>query len=626
MGITNRISSTYRSYSSLYWVVISLELFERGAYYGIMGYFPVHLMENLGFSGTEFGILYALLVFLLYFVPIIASSLAKKVGYKTILTIAFVIIIPSYLIMTFTKSWIAFLPIVIAWGIGAGAFKPMVSATIAHVTEKKHRNSAYSIYYLSINWGSLIAMVLIGIFIPQAFAHLVFLVGAVLITINLLITIFLYRDPVEKDPTEKVGTSFTNMIRVLSDGKFALLLLIYSGFFLIFSSMHTFLPAYYTGFGLKPFARFEAPIMSAFNPLTIVILGPFLSRFTDRFESLKLMIIGMLIFCSGLLILGMMPAWYTMMIGIVIFSIGEFLTHPNFISYVSKIAPEDKVALYMGYAFLPSAVGQVVGSVFGGVLWDKVAVGMGRPSLFWGIYIVIGIFTMGNFLLYNMKFGPRPKVASIRGIWRMKRTVAGVWSFAPIVFITGMMMPGLSYIAMEGDGTDGPAVLNLESMVVVPVETIQASGYLGENSEVIEEVNITPPENHFLRRITATVTWRDESDIRRIIRTYENEGDEFGIEFFLPGDERTGQEPISRSSDMVANQHGSPGEVTLELGLDHEFETSRNGTGIWQITVICGTCGDYYANFPSLTYYQDDGNEYSLSLEYDYYTFEGSDQ
>jgi len=476
MRFLEKFGETYRSYPSIYWVVISLELIERGAYYGIMGYFSVHLMQNLGISGTVYGFIYAFLLLLLYFVPIISSSLARKFGYKTILTLAFIILIPAYFSMTFLTGAAAFILPVFAWGIGAGAFKPMVSATIAHVTEKEHRNSAYSIYYLSINWGSLIAMVLIGFLIPQAYAYLVFIIGAVLITVNLLITLFFYRSPVKRDPNERTMDAFRNMFTVLKDGKFALLLIIYAGFFFIFSAMHTFIPVYYTGFGIKPVSWFEAPLMSAFNPLTIVIMGPFLSRFMDKYESLKLMIVGMFIFVAGLLILGMIPIWYMMIIGFIIFSIGEFLTHPNFISYVSKIAPEHKVALYMGYAFLPSAAGNVFGSLFGGVMWDTLAVGNGRPSFFWAIYAGIGLFTIGNFLLYNKAFGKKRDDIdrSRRTFWNSKLTIMGIYIMIIVVIFAGYGTERLNYSPFT-NGDDGPDEARYEEVTVLYAQIVIVS-------------------------------------------------------------------------------------------------------------------------------------------------------
>ena len=604
MGLIEKAISTYRRYPAQYWVVISLELFERGAYYGIMGYYPVHLAQNLKFTGTEIGILYALLVFLLYFVPIVAAAMAKKFGYKTILTLAFIIMIPTYFLMTFLKSYVAFFPAVVAWGISAGAFKPMVSATIAHVTEKESRNSAYAIYYLSINWGSLLAMVTIALLIPEHFAHLVFVVGAVLITINLLITLLFYREPVERNPKEKVSTAFINMGRVLSDRKFTILLIFYAGFFFIFSSMHTFLPIYYVQFGIKPWSWFEAPLMSAFNPLTIVALGPFLAKFMDRFQSLKLMIAGIFLFCIGLLLLGTIPIWYFMIGGIIIFSIGEFITHPNFISYVSKIAPHEKVAMYMGYAFLPSAAGNVLGSLIGGVLWDRIAVGMEKPKFFWAIYIGIGLFTIGNFLIYNRLFGPKTedKAGTKWNFFNSRWSYLGVWAIIPIVVIAGMSMGTTTYYPPEED--------DVRYVYELRTGTISYSGSLEEGESEINEIVISE-EN--VMWVNVTLSWTDEPDQTFLLREFQNQPDEFQLTFAPCNGTESSERDSNRRNDQGAIQFSH----SYMMEPDH-----TNGTGAHTIEVRLVSVGDYTTGFdPPFTLPgrpRDTGNNYDIQVSYDY--------
>lgn len=608
MGIFNKIGETYKRYPPQYWVVISLELFERGAYYGIMGYFPVHLVSNLGFTGTQVGVLYALLVFLLYFVPIVASALARKYGYKNILTLAFIMIIPTYISMTFLRGPIAFFPAVIAWGIGAGAFKPMVSATIAHVTEKEERNSAYSIYYLSINWGSLLAMVAIGLTIPQHFAQVVFVIGAVLITINLLITIFFYKSPVERNPQEKISEAFVKMGQVLSDRKFTILLILYAGFFFIFSAMHTFLPIYYVEFGIKPWGWFEAPLMSAINPLTIVALGPFLSKFMDRFQSLKLMIVGMFTFSFGLLLLGTIPIWQAMAIGIVIFSIGEFMTHPNFISYVSKIAPEDKVALYMGYAFLPSAAGNVFGSLFGGVMWDVVAVGREMPKLFWCIYVAIGFLTIGNFLIYNKFFGPKPEKAEYvkKDFFTFRWSFLGVWAIIPLLVLAGISLGSTTYIGPGEEETEFIWTENTR-MISLPSDLQQGGSFTHE-----EYVNET-----YVIFVNVTLSWIDEPDRTGIIplRQLENQPDTFTLEYI----------PVNQTlrSDSDSNPRSGQGVISFSTAYPVDREKGDdpfNGTGDHSFTVTLDETGDQEpVRGPGIIAGEaDNSNEFSLQIEITY--------
>ncbi|MGA1792629.1 MAG: MFS transporter [Thermoplasmatota archaeon] len=606
MGLKELVPRSFRQYTTQYWVVISLELFERGAYYGIMGYFPVHAIYNLGFSGTVYGALYALLVFLLYFIPIISASLARKIGYKRILTLAFLILIPSYIAMTFMRSEVSFFFAIVAWGVGAGAFKPMVSATIAHVTKKEQRNSAYSIYYLSINWGSFLAMLATGFLIPQHFAQIVFAVGAVLITVNLLITLFFYKDPVEKDPTEKVTTAFKKLNVVLSDRKFAVLLLLYSGFFIIFSSMHTFIPAYYFGFGIQPWRWFTAPLISAINPLTIVALGPFLAKYTDKFDSLKLMITGMLIFCLGLFIIGMIPLWYAMGLGIFIYSIGEFITHPNFISYVSKIAPEDKVALYMGYAFLPSAVGNVVGSLFGGVMWDWIAVGSGHSRLFWAIYVSIGLFTMGSFLIYNKVISPKTEASTPRknGFFNHKLSFLAPWSVVPIVIIAGLSLGITGYVGDPFNGGGDEYRYELRST------TLSFSGSLSEGDSDTNEFMIMEPN---IVWINATLTWTDEPDQTFLLRNFQNQPDQFELSFT----------PCNATpySDRGANPRNGEGS----LAFNHRYTMDpdhTNGTGTHIIVITLVNVGDYQSGFdPPVSLPgrpRDTGNSFNVQVTYDY--------
>jgi len=603
--VFGRMSRMFKQYSSLYWVVISLELLERGAYYGIMGYFPVHMINNVGATGTQFGVMYAILLALLYTVPIIASSLAKKVGYKKILLLAFLLLAPTYYIMTILNEVYIFYPLIITWGIGAGAFKPMVSATIAQVTEKETRNSAYSIYYLSINWGSLIAMLFIGFLIPEAFAYLAFLVGGILITANLVITFFFYKDPIEKNPDEKISTAFKKMVEVLRDRKFAILILIYAGFFFIFSTMHTFLPVYYINFGIKPFNWFEAPLMMAFNPLIIVLLGPFLSRFMDKFESIKLMITGMFIFTFGILLLGMIPIWYVMIIGILIFSVGEFFTHPNFISYVSKIAPSDKVALYMGYAFIPSAIGNVTGSLFGGVMWDKIAVGNEQPALFWAIYGAIGLISIGNFFIYNQWIKKKAGIVeTVKNFWNSRVTYVGLYSLVIAVIILGASIGTTTYISERENGDQDRDVVLEDTSV-----TISESGSLVEGDSILVPIEID--ESNIIS-FNVTLTWEDENDIpgRPRARNYENQPDTFIVEVEMAN--------LTESySEEDVNVVGSEGMIEINIEFD-EMPEPTTYTGTFNVTITLVNAGNWEANLAilPLSDVADLGNAFDWIVEY----------
>jgi len=388
-------------------MINGLELVERGAYYGTIAILGIHLHDNLGFSAGVTGMLTGTLMALLYFVPLIAAALAEKIGYRKALIGAFFFMIGGYMSFGFFTDLQMVVLSIFLLGIGAGSFKPLISATIAHVTRTEQRNAAFSIYYWMINLGAFLVPLTIGffktieIFDPEKNSEQVFFLSAALISINLLITIFRIEDPITPNPDKDIFGSLKTLITVAEDRSFVYLLLIYSGFWFMFGTAHIFMPIYMKHFHIMP-SWFSVFYLAIINPGTIISVGFYLSKVVEKYDSLHLMITGVSIFVFGILLLGMTAIPIFFVAGIILFSIGEFITHPNFISYVSKIAPEDKVAVYMGYAFIPAGIGQVGGNFIGGFIFGHFAESMEMPKIFWAIIASYGLLTITGLVLYDI--------------------------------------------------------------------------------------------------------------------------------------------------------------------------------------------------------------------------------
>jgi len=76
-------------------------------------------------------------------------------------------------------------------------------------------------------------------------------------------------------------------------------------------------------------------------------------------------------------------------------------THPKFISYIGLIAPKDKVALYMGYAFLYGVIGSSVGGLLGGYGYDFFIKQRHSPQTLWLLFSCIGLVTIAGLVLFN---------------------------------------------------------------------------------------------------------------------------------------------------------------------------------------------------------------------------------
>ena len=416
--LPKRLEQSISGFTKPFWVVNIMELFERGAYYGMMAVLARHMEKNLGFESWVIGILFSILLILLYFVPIVAAALAEKYGYRETFIVAFILMIIGYGISFFMEQPWQFLVTIFLFGIGAGAFKPMVSATVAHVTTVEQRNLGYSIYYWLINFGAFLVPLIFSIIFYESIYEYAFLVATAMICVNLGIAIFIFESPIERKRDKSIGEAFKGAALVLGDRRFAILLLIYSGFWFMFSMNHSFLPLYLKNFAIMP-DWFQTTHLATINPGTIILLGPFLGKWYEKYDSLKMMVLGMTIFVIGFAIIGFSAGisveglrWAIFPAAIFLFSIGEFITHPNFISYTSKIAPKDKVAVYMGFIFVPIGLGQVTGTAVGGFLYGYFAEDMNQPQIFWAFYCCVGLITISCMIMYHRRFGAEMTVSA----------------------------------------------------------------------------------------------------------------------------------------------------------------------------------------------------------------------
>ena len=61
------------------------------------------------------------------------------------------------------------------------------------------------------------------------------------------------------------------------------------------------------------------------------------------------------------------------MFSLVVLAFGEMTSSPRIQEYIGRIAPKDKVALYMGYSFLPLAGGNLLGGLLSGNLYGSLS-------------------------------------------------------------------------------------------------------------------------------------------------------------------------------------------------------------------------------------------------------------
>lgn len=562
-----------------FWAVNASNLFERGAYYGMLAVFSYHLVYNLGIESWMVGILTGLSMGLINFLPLFSTAIASKYGFKKILLFSYVTLAVGYITLGFGYDIALIFLAVIIMGLGSGFEKALIAASISHSSNEKNRDYAFNVYYWVINFGAFfIPLSITFLFTPENYGGVFFLMGFFVLS-SFLIILFYYRNPVEPDRSIPVTDAVKNLKVIFKDPKFLFVLLIFSGCWFMLYTRKPFTPIFMTDFGILP--AWFIPILAALNPGTIIILGQVWARFIkDReIDSLKMLIVGVFIISAGFFIVGITLNPVIFIAGIIILSFGELVSYPAFLSYVSKIPPKDQRSIYMGYSFLPLAIAGVAAPIAGGFLYYHVAENLGMGRLFWAIIASIGLVVASAFIRFDRQYNKKPK--------------SKIPATAPMVLIPVFIIIAFSL---------GPDPMFRESQTEEETETswkfnnrtLSFEGRLDERESV--RYNISHEEMS-IDSITLNLQWTDEEDIRRL-RRYENRGDTFSAEIII--DEKTVEQETN------TNPHGDTGSIDLYY---------RNLTSTASIEITLTQTGDQHPVLGNeLIIVEDSSNTYILEV------------
>ena len=415
-----------QSFPRVFWIANVMELFERAAYYGLNSVLAIYLSDSvrsggLGFSEESVGFLQSLIYAFTYVVPILGGALADRYGYRRMLLVAFSFLASGYFISGQMSAYGTIFVALLIMATGAGLFKPIISGTLARTTTDENSGFGFGIYYWMINLGAFLAPLAVTYFKGFSWS-LVFTASAFYCALMLLPTLFLYRDPPRPENTKRLKEVLANAAMVLGDARFMLMIVVYSGFWILyfqnFGSVLWFLRDFVDatpvdrafaalGIGMK----FDAEHVTVVNAGTIILLQVFISRLFKNVKALPTMITGMGIGVLGFVCLAFSQNIWVFVLGIAVFSIGEMTAHPKYYSYVGIVAPADKKAVYMGYAFLYGVIGSLIGSNVGGVLYEAMLKPeVGNPGAvaayrnFWLLFAALDLLSMIGLILFNRFF------------------------------------------------------------------------------------------------------------------------------------------------------------------------------------------------------------------------------
>lgn len=133
----------------------------------------------------------------------------------------------------------------------------------------------------------------------------------------------------------------------------------------------------------------------------IVVFQVLVSYLIGFYPPLSVMVIGIIVSAIGIGMSAWLFSGWMVTLAITIFAFGEMIASPKSQEYVGRIAPQQKVAMYMGFYFWTIALGNIFGGRLSGELYGSLARDAGRPDIMWMIFGGLGLLTAFVLILYD---------------------------------------------------------------------------------------------------------------------------------------------------------------------------------------------------------------------------------
>jgi proton-dependent oligopeptide transporter, POT family len=419
LSFTQRLREIRSGFEPAFWVANFTEIFERVAYYATTAVLAIYLSEQLHFSSELTGWVVGIFGMVVWFLPILGGTLADRFGFRRALMFAYLVMTVGYFLLgslaapwmeslrhAMGDKWLV-LAILMIPALGPGVVKPCVAGTTARASSDNVRSLGYSIYYTLVNIGGALGPIVAWLVRKQLGWGItsVFRVAALSVFLMFWATLFFYHEPGRsgEQKVASVYTALSNMFVVLGNLRFVLFLVISSGFYIVFWQQYISVPLFIRGY-VDPKANVD--LILSVDPIIVICFQILVSYLTRRMPAVRAMALGFFITGLSWVLLAIHPTIPMLVATLVGVAIGEITQASRYYEYISRLAPSGQQGLYMGYAFLPIAIGYLIGGPLGGYLVHYYGEVVRRPQQMWWVISTIGVVTAGLTWLYDKILKP----------------------------------------------------------------------------------------------------------------------------------------------------------------------------------------------------------------------------
>lgn len=363
------------------WLIFGVKLLESVAYFAIYNLLVVYLQEDLHYGDIAGGSLAGTWLTAISILTFVSGFIADSLGIRRAMIASVTSCVLGRLLLTVGSSRTTAIAglVVMTWGVAS--MIPTMTAAVRQYTRRSTVAFGFSLFYVLMNVGALIAPLTVGWF-RRHYGHgaelfgshlsssrLIFAVGLLATAASFGLVLAMRPDDVVarlqgEDPDEAQLASgesaekkrsapwvvFREVVGESTFWRFMALVSLLVLVKLIFQHAHLTWPKY----ALREFGSdFDFASYWAINPAMIILLTPLATAFTRRRSAFTSIVAGAFLSAVSVLFMAVSTTVAASVAFIVTLSLGEVLWSPRLYEYTATIAPKGREASYMGLSQLP---------------------------------------------------------------------------------------------------------------------------------------------------------------------------------------------------------------------------------------------------------------------------------
>jgi hypothetical protein len=384
-----------------FWLCVFVFTFDGMAYFGVLPLMKSFLKADLGIAPQYASIWVSCFTGALTIAMLTVGGLEKRLGIRKSLILALMLAASGRVLYSSSPfvGGIGLLGVsLVVVAFGEALVQVMCYAGVKQYTSAENSSMGYALLYAGLNFGAMtMGPISAKVRTTQDIAHEAgsklsgfnavnwVCTGATALT--LLIFFLLMTKKVEanvarsttdvavKDVDKKElapGDAPPGGKSPFKDARFLFFIFALLPVRTLFAHQWLTMPEYVLRSYSKDVADHMEVFVDSMNPLVIFFGVPTIAAITKKYHVLSMMMLGSLVSAAATFLLCIGGANVSLLVAyFVIFSIGEAIWSSRFLEYAAEIAPEGRVAQYMGVANLPWFVAKTTTGFYSGFILEK---------------------------------------------------------------------------------------------------------------------------------------------------------------------------------------------------------------------------------------------------------------